>query len=168
MVLTPEKEPSTPTEPAADRRADVEAKQARIAALLQEVACDGLVILEPENFAWLTSGGAARGVLDPAELPGLSFTADQRWVITCNVDSQRLFDEELNELGFQLKEWPWHWGREQLLADLCQGRRLACDRPWGEAKTVGDELRRWRRTLSGYERACYLALGQILSHALEA
>ena len=29
MVLTPEKEPSTPTEPAADRRADVEAKQGK-------------------------------------------------------------------------------------------------------------------------------------------
>jgi Xaa-Pro dipeptidase len=168
MVLTPEKEASTPAEPAADRRGDVEAKQARIAALLQEVACDGLVILEPENFAWLTSGGAARGVLDPAELPGLSFTADQRWVITCNVDSQRLFDEELNELGFQLKEWPWHWGREQLLADLCQGRKFACDRPLGNCKVVGDRLRLLRRALTPYEQACYQVLGPLVTHALEA
>src|SRR5438132_1679768 len=168
MVLTPEKEPSTPTEPAADRRADVEAKQARIAALLQEVACDGLVILEPENFAWLTSGGAARGVLDPAELPGLSFTADQRWVITCNVDSQRLFDEELTELGFQLKEWPWHWGREQLLNDLCQGRKVACDRALLTCKPLRDQLALARRTLTSYEQACFRALGTIVRPALEA
>ena len=41
-----------------DRRADVEAKQARVATLLQEAGCEGLLVLEPENFAWLTSGAA--------------------------------------------------------------------------------------------------------------
>ena len=56
-------------------------------------------------------------------------TAEGRWIITSNVDSQRLFDEELDGLGFQLKEWPWHWGRGQLIADLCQGRNVACDQP---------------------------------------
>jgi hypothetical protein len=151
-----------------DRRADLEIKQARIAALLREVECEGLVLLEPENFAWLTSGAAARGVLDPAETPVLYYSPEQRWVISSNVDSQRLFDEEIDGLGFQLKEWPWHWGREQLLADLCQGKRLACDRPYGPAKVVGEALRKLRLCLSPYEQACLRALGQILSHALEA
>jgi Xaa-Pro dipeptidase len=165
-----------PTEPAShpsvavasDRRTDVEGKQARVAALLQEVGCEGLLVLEPENFSWLTSGATARGILNPAELPALYFSAEQRWLISSNVDSQRLFDEELNELGFQLKEWPWHWGREQLIADLAQGRRLACDRPLDDRKTVGDRLRVLRRALTAYELACYLALGQTVSHALEA
>src|SRR5262245_20249740 len=115
--------PPTP-EPTSDRRADVEAKQARVSALLREVGCDGLLVLEPENFAWLTSGGTARGTLDTGELPALYFSPEQRWVICSNVDSQRLFDEELDELGFQLKEWPWHWGRAQLLSDLCAGRSI--------------------------------------------
>ncbi|HZT82819.1 MAG TPA: M24 family metallopeptidase [Gemmataceae bacterium] len=153
---------------ATDRRADVDAKQARVAALLKEVGCDGLLVQEPENFAWLTSGASARGILDPGDLPALYFSAEQRWAISCNVDSQRLFDEELDGLGFLLKEWPWHWGREQLLADLCQNRRVACDRPFRDCPVIGDRLRKERRALTAYEQACYRALGQILSHAVEA
>lgn len=151
-----------------DRRADVDVRQARIAALLQQFQCDGLLVLDPENFAWLSSGAIARSTLNPAEMPGLYFSPDQRWLVCSNADSQRLFDEELDGLGFQLKEWPWHWGRGQLLADLAQGRKLACDRPLGDCKVVADELRALRRQLTPYEQACYLALGGIVAHALEA
>src|SRR5438132_4445556 len=100
-------------------------------------------------------------------MPALYFTADQRWVIACNVDSQRLFDEEVDGLGFQLKEWPWQWGREQLLADLCHDRAVASDRPFGDAKVVTDKIRRLRQALTPYEQACCEALGGTVSHALE-
>jgi hypothetical protein len=151
-----------------DRRADIDGKQTRVAALLAEAGCEGLLVLDPDNFAWLTSGAAARSILDPGELPALYFSPEGRWVVSGNVDSQRLFDEELDELGFQLKEWPWHWGREQLLADLCQGRTVACDRPLANLKQLGDRLKLLRRCLTPYEQACYHALGLIVSHALEA
>lgn len=151
-----------------DRRADVEAKMTQVATLLGETACDGLLLLEPENFSWLTSGAMPRGQLNPDEAPALYCNGEQRWLLASNVDSQRLFDEELDGLGFQLKEWPWHWGREQLLVDLCQNRRVACDRPFGDLKGVGERLRRLRRLLTVYEQACLRATGHILSHALEA
>ena len=151
-----------------DRRADIELKQSRIAGLLQEAGCDGLLVLTPDNFAWLSGGGAARGILDPDAMPALYFTPDARWVICSNVDSQRLFDEEIDGLGFQLKEWPWHLERAQLLADLCQGRQVAGDSPIGTCKLLGPQLQLLRRTLTDYEIACYRTLGQTLSHALEA
>jgi len=151
-----------------DRRADIEVKQARIAALLQETGCDGLLILDPDNFAWLTSGGTARGILDPQAFPGLYFTADARWVLCSNVDTQRLFDEEIDGLGFQVKEWSWHVERASLLSDLRQGRKIATDVTIESTKHVGRELRTLRRILSDYEIACYRTLGQTLSHALEA
>ncbi len=151
-----------------ERRADLEAKQAGIAAWLREIDCDALLVLEPENFSWLTSGGTAHGIIDPSALPGLFCTAEGRWVLCANVDSQRLFDEELDCMGFQLKEWPWHWGRQQLLAELCQGKKVACDRPLGDCKVMAEPLRQMRMALSDYERAGCRALGQIVSHALEA
>lgn len=151
-----------------DRRSDVEQKQLRIAALLQEVGCDGLLVLQPDNFAWLTGGGAARGILDANVLPGLYFTPDARWLLASNVDTQRIFDEEIDGLGFQLKEWPWHTERAQLLTELCQGRKVAADTPFGACTDVGAHLQILRRTLSDYEIACYRILGQTLSHALEA
>ncbi len=151
-----------------DRRADVDAKQAFVAELLKETGADGLLVVQPENFAWLTSGATARSTLEIDALPCLYFTAEGRWLVAANCDSQRLFDEELDGLGFQLKEWPWHWGRAQLLDDLRQGRTVACDVPLGESTVVANFLARARRTLSDYERACYRALGQIMSHTLEA
>jgi hypothetical protein len=170
-------EPQAPLQPSlpevnlatpSDRRADIDAKQARITTLLQEVNCEGLLLLEPENVAWLTSGAAARGILDPGEMPVLYFSAEGRWILSSNVDSQRLFDEELDGLGFQLKEWPWHWGRAQLLADLCQGRAIASDLPLNDCEVVANQICHLRRKLTAYEQACYRALGQIVSHALEA
>ena len=151
-----------------DRRADVEIKQQRVADLLREVGCDGLLLLLPENFAWLTAGGTSRGILDPDMQPGLYVSPDARWILSGNADSQRLFDEEVDGLGFQLKEWPWHWGRTQLLNDLCQGRNIACDVPLGSCKVVGAQVQLLRRNLTDYEIACCRALGQALSHALEA
>ena len=153
---------------ATDRRTDLEAKHRQIAALLRDVDCDALVVLEPENFSWLTSGATARGLLDPAEHPGLLFTAERRWALASNVDSQRLFDEELDGLGFGLKEWRWYLGRDSVLDYVGEKARVAYDRPRDGAPTVGDRLRQLRRVLTGYEQACLISLGQIVAHALEA
>src|SRR5262249_35063482 len=97
--------------PQSDRRADIESKQAWVSKLMVEVGCEGLLVLQPENFAWLTAGGISRGCVDAEAMPALYFTSEGRWLLASNVDSQRLFDEEIDGLGFQLKEWPWHWGR---------------------------------------------------------
>src|SRR6185369_7429554 len=94
--------------PPPDRRADIESKQSWIAGVLQDIGCDGLLVLEEENFSWLTGGGSARGIYDKDSMPGLYVSSEGRWLLCSNVDSQRLFDEEIDGLGFQLKEWPWH------------------------------------------------------------
>jgi Xaa-Pro aminopeptidase len=156
-----------------DRRADIEAKQVRVGGLLRELGREGLLLLEPENVAWLTSGMTGRGVLDSATAPAVYCTAEGRWLISSNIDSQRIFDEDIDGLGFQLKEWPWHWGREQFLGDLCVSRKIACDRPRGigieaDVTAVDEHFRKVRRTLTAYEQACLVALGQTVAHALEA
>ncbi len=151
-----------------DRRADIDAKMTKVAELLREVGCEGLLLLDPANFAWLTSGAMIRGLTEPAAEPAAYSNGEHRWIIASNVDSQRLFDEEVDGLGFQLKEWPWHWGRDQFLADLCHNRKVACDRPVNGIVNVAEQMRRLRRQLTPYEQACQLALGQTVAHALEA
>ena len=152
----------------ADRRSDIDAKQQRVAGLLRENGCDGLLILRPENFAWLTSGSPPRSILDPAARPALYLSQEGRWLLCSNADTQRFFDEEIDGLGFQLKEWPWHWGRGQLLTDLTQGRNVCTDEPYEQCTPVGEALVKLRRSLSPYEVACLDTVGKTLSHALEA
>jgi Xaa-Pro aminopeptidase len=154
--------------PAAERRADIEAKQVKVAALLQEVGSEALLVQDPDNIAWLTAGAALRGIIDPAALPALFYMPEERWLICSSTDTQRLFDEEIDGLGFQLKEWAWYAERDQLLSDLCRGRRVASDRPLGELKVVAEQLRKLRRPMTAYEQACYRDLGQLVAHALEA
>lgn len=168
MAPTPTSRETLSVDSTTDRRADVDAKLAITAALHKEAGCDGLLILEQENVAWLTGGAMSRGILDPRELPAVYCSGDGRWLLCSNVDSQRFFDEELDGLGFQLKEWPYHWGREQLLTDLCQGRRVAADLLFGECPQVGEQLRQLRRCMSPYEQACLHAVGAVVAHAVEA
>jgi Xaa-Pro aminopeptidase len=151
-----------------DRRSDVDVKTARVAELLRRVRCDSLLLLEPENFAWITAGGTPRGVIDPGTGAAVYCTPEARWVVAGGADAQRLFDEEIDGLGFQLKEWPWHWGREQLLAELCGAKKVACDRPLPDAVLVEEQLRHSRRRMTLYDQACYRAMGMTLAHALEA
>jgi Xaa-Pro aminopeptidase len=160
--------PETGGDVVPDRRADIDVKTALVGGLLNQLQCEGLLLLEPDNFAWLTGGAIARGALDPAAAPALYCNGEHRWVLASNADSQRLFDEELDGLGFQLKEWPWHWGRDQLLADLCQNRQVACDRTYGTAQPAGEAVRQLRRKHTSYEQACLRAAGQLVAHAVEA
>ena len=116
--------------------------------VLNEVAVTQGMLTEAVVFgleAFAADNGVALEWRTASEAGTIGFdlyrrSAEGRWVLSSNVDSQRLFDEELDGLGFQLKEWPWHWGREQLLLDLCQNRRVACDRAFGDAKPIADRL----------------------------
>jgi hypothetical protein len=158
-----------------DRRADVDAKQEWIARLLAEYGCEFLLVRHPANLAWLTCGAATRGLIAPEEQPLLCYSATQRWLVCGNFESQRMFDQELDGLGFLLKEWPWHTGRDRVLADLCRGRNVAVDEALADlrslpssAKLVGDQIRAARMALSLYEQACLRQLGKVMVHALEA
>ena len=50
-----------------------------------------------------------------------------RAVIADNVQSSRVFEEELAGLGFQLKERPWYDDPYQVVAELCHNKRVATD-----------------------------------------
>src|SRR5215470_14172884 len=92
------------SEPTAERVTEIANRQELIAELLRENEAEGLLVLDRPNFSWLTAGGSSRGILDTDEFPALYFSQQQHWLLAANVDSQRLFDEEIDGLGFQLKE----------------------------------------------------------------
>lgn len=150
------------------RRLDIEAKQELIAKLLQDSQSEGLLVLMPANFRWLTSGADPVGYFGRDERPALFFNAQQRWLISSSVDSQRFFDVELNRLGFQLKEWQWTTRRDLLMADLVYGRKIASDQTFRDCKDVASYFPPTRRILSQYETDQLRELGKSLAHAVEA
>jgi Xaa-Pro aminopeptidase len=150
------------------RRAEVEAKQERVGELLADAGAEGLLLIDPANVAWFCGAPLGQGILDPGEWPALFLMAMQRWLVAGNADSQRLFDIHLDGLGFQLKEWQWHGGRDRLLGELVGNRRMASDRLLTDCVPLGPALRRLRCLLTEAERARLLALGAVVAHAVEA
>jgi len=151
-----------------ERAAEIASRQERIADLLRETSTDGVLLLDAPNFAWFTAGASWWPTADPVELPGLFILEKQRWVLCANVDTQRLFDDYLDELGFQVKEWPWYLGRHMLLYGLINGRKLASDQALDGCVNVGDHLHRLRRLLSPWFQSRLRELGRTMAHALEA
>lgn len=152
----------------AARRADINAKQEQIGHLLEELGCEAALLLLPQHVAWFTSGLTARGLVADNERPGIYTNGRQRWLVASNVDSQRLFDEDLDQLGFQLKEWSWGHGRSDLLHSIVAGRKLACDRPITNMTIINDKIRPLMKSATPYERSDLEALGKLVVHAVEA
>lgn len=95
-----------------DRLADIQHKHAAVKQLLTVRQLDAILLQRPLNFAWFTSGGdCSRGGSSDASA-ALFITPEARVVVTSNAESAQLFDRELQGLGFQLKERPWHEPRD--------------------------------------------------------
>jgi Xaa-Pro aminopeptidase len=152
----------------AARRADIDAKHAALAPVLEAMGVEALVLLMPAHVAWFTAGLNVRGLVADSERPGVYINTKQRWLVCSNVDTQRLFDEELDQLGFQLREWQWETGRSDLLATVTTGRTVAADRPFPHTPMANDYLRPLVRVLSDFEQRQYLELGKAVAHAVEA
>ena len=152
----------------AARRADIDAKQALVGGVLDAMKCEAVVLLMPAHVAWFTAGLTARGLMADSERPGVYTNGRQRWLICSNVDTQRLFDEEVDRLGFQLKEWAWAVGRSDLLYHVTAGRAVAADRPFPNVPMVNDRLRPLLRPLTAFEQSSYRPLGAEVAHAVEA
>ena len=155
-------------DPITARRAEIDARQAALLNILQQLGCEAALLMMPVHLSWFTVGLNVRGLLADTERPVIYTDGRQRWLICSRVDSQRLFDEELDRLGFQLKEWQWEGGRASLLESVTQGRKIAIDRPIGKAPQLTLPLRYLVRELSLYEQNSYRALGQAVAHAVEA
>ncbi|MCI0700320.1 MAG: hypothetical protein L0241_04490 [Planctomycetia bacterium] len=160
-------EPQIPPAVAA-RRADIDAKQELVEKVLNEMNCEAVILLMPAHVSWFTSGLNVRGLIADSERPGVYTNGRQRWLLCSNVDTQRLFDEELDQLGFQLKEWAWNGGRSDLLYNVSAGRTVAADRPFPNVPMANDRLRPLLRILSAYEQESYRDLGKWVRHAVEA
>ena len=152
----------------AARRADIDAKQELAAEVLAAMGGEALVLLMPAHVAWFTSGLNVRGLTADSERPGVYTNGRQRWLLCSNIDTQRLFDEELDRLGFQLKEWQWPGGRSDLLYNITAGRTIAADRPFPNVPMANDRLRPLLRALSDYEQDQYRDLGRGVANAVEA
>ena len=131
-----------------------------------------MVLGRADSVAWFTSGGDLGQDLTSEYSSVLLFiNRTSRAVIADNVQSSRVFEEELAGLGFQLKERPWFDEPFRAIAELCHNKRIATDlgstgcMHW---RRESDPLRGLRQRLTSLERQRLRELGRTLTLAVEA
>jgi Xaa-Pro aminopeptidase len=153
------------------RREDVEEKHRRVCALLDATDHDAVALGRADSIAWFTSGGDLGLDLGAEMSPALLYvTRSCRAVVTDNVQSARVFEEELAGLGFQLKERAWNDEPARVIDELSHAKQVICDlgpRPSAWARDV-DALKALQRPLTPLERQRLRELGRTLTLAVEA
>jgi Xaa-Pro dipeptidase len=155
----------------AARRADVDEKHRRVIEFLDQNGYGAAVLTRAESLAWFTSGGEL-GRCMTGEVGAIALYVNHRCraVICDNVQSARVFEEEVAGLGFQLKERPWNGDPFRTVADLARGKSLASDGAWPTPGLVPEttKLRALRFPLTKRERQRLRELGRTLTQAIEA
>jgi Xaa-Pro aminopeptidase len=153
----------------AERRADVDEKHRRIIDLLNTSGYEAIVLGRADSVAWFTSGGdLGQNLASDTSSVLLYINRSCRAVITDNVQSARVFEEELAGLGFQLKERAWYDNPEQMVSELCHGKHVASDTGLNGWPNEMERLRRLRLSLTKIERQRLRELGRTLALAVEA
>ena len=150
----------------AERRDDVNEKHERVIQFLDETGLEAIILGRADSIAWFTSGADLGQTLGgDSAAAWLFINRGCRAVIADNVQSARIFEEEVAGLGFQLKERPWHEEPENVLRELAHGKRVVAD----DGRSGEQErLRALRLRLTKLERQRYRELGRTLTLAIEA
>ena len=152
----------------ASRRVDVEAKQKQIQDLLIRANADAVLLQDPANIAWFTSGADLHRCTTDTSRTSIFVTGEARLFATNAVDSAQIFEREAFGLGFQLKQREWFQSHQDLIFDLCRGRRVISDS--GVAETVGapERIATLRLPLMDLDVQRLKKLGRVATHAVEA
>ena len=168
------------SDPAADhldpqlaaRRADVDEKHRRVSTFLDVNGYEALVLGRADSLAWFTAGGDLGQCNIGGDLGAvfLFINRNSRAVICDNVQSARVFEEELAGLGFQLKERPWHDDPAKAVSEIGHNKKIATDggltpSSWPDEFT---RLRSLRFCLTKLERQRMREIGRTLALAVEA
>ncbi len=151
------------------RRADIDEKHDRVRRFLDEHGYDALVLGRADSVAWFTSGGEAGETLYGDACAALLYINRQSRAVVCdNVQSARLFEEEVAGLGFQLKERPWYDNPARIVSELGHRKRLAGDLGLPEVSAEAERIQALRFPLTALERQRLRELGRTLTLAIEA
>ena len=150
------------------RAHEVQQKLAVMRACLRQSGAAMLRLSGTDWFAWATAGGS-NAVLLAAEtgVAEIAVTADDAYVLTDEIEAQRLQDEEV-PAGFQWHVSPWADAsvRMRFAADLAGGGTVLSDRPAADRKSLPAQLLQQRYCLMDSEIERYRRVGLLAAQAM--
>ncbi|MEH2171833.1 M24 family metallopeptidase [Nostoc sp.] len=148
---------------------EVSKKLELIGQTLRESEVQGVRLRGTDWFAWATAG-ASNTVLLTAEsgVAEVLVTTQDAWVLTDEIEAQRLKDEEL-PANFKVYVNPWadYAARESFVRDVTGGGKVVSDRPISNLeKPLPPTLQNHKRVMMSSELERYRQVGQKASQAM--
>lgn len=137
-----------------------EVRHQAVLSLAEEKGFAAVRLRRPESFAWYTGGGDNR--VDHAASAGAAevvVTGDGQWVVTDNIEGDRLRHEEV--AGLEVLEHPWHETPDAVVASLVGARAVA------QEPDLGEGLVRLRTLLDPAAQSQYRRVGSDARAAVE-
>lgn len=152
------------------RHEEIEAKHERVRQYLESRGLEGLLLTRISNFAWLTAGGDNHlGLATEAGAASLLVTREKRTLLCEKSEAARLPAEELDGLGFDVRDRPWQErSLAQAVLELVSEMRLASDLVFPGPTYLSHELAELRTPLLPPEVERYREGAQRAAGALAA
>jgi Xaa-Pro dipeptidase len=149
---------------------EIKEKERRIREFLKLKGLKALLLKRQANFSWMTCGGLNLvGITTEMGATALLITEDSKYVISNNIESPRMIDEEkLEKQGFIVKTFPWYEDQEvPMVREIIRENPYGSDVPFQNAMVVAEDVARLRYSLTPEEQERYRWLGEKVSLALE-
>ncbi len=151
-----------------DASKEVSFKLELIRNALSETGAEGVLLRGTDWFAWATAGGS-NTVLLAAEtgVAEVLVTAQDAWVLTDEIEAQRLRDEEL-PANFQLHVNPWadSTARDSFLREVTNAGTILSDHPTSHQESLPVSLTNRKRVMLPSELERYRQMGRKASEAM--
>ncbi len=152
-----------------NRLEEVALKLKRVRQFLEQKNLPAVLFRKQPNFSWITAGGLNMvGIATEMGVASVLVTKDNCYVITNRIESPRMRDEEVSELGFEVISYEWFENKELDIVRKIVTGTVGSDTPIGGFEYVESDLNKLRYELTEAEIERYLYLGEKLSRSLES
>lgn len=112
-------------------RNEVEIKQKRLLEYIRENGYEAVIIGRQDNFSWLTCGGTNHVVITSENGACILVIGEKdRFVLANTMDGQRIIDEEMLNMDYELVNIYWYDGSPaKKAAEMLKGRKVLSDIP---------------------------------------
>jgi Xaa-Pro aminopeptidase len=149
---------------------EMKEKERRVRDFLRSKNLKALFLKRQANFSWMTCGGLNLvGITTEFGATSLLITEDSKYVLSNNIESPRMIDEErVEKQGFIVKTFPWYEDQEvPIVREIVGENPFGSDVPFQSAMVVAEDVARLRYSLTPEEQERYRWLGEKVSLALE-
>ena len=147
------------------RAQDVEVKRERVRKFMKDRDLPGVLLSRQDSFAWYTGGGQNYvGIATEAGVAALLVTPDKEYLITNNIETPRIMDEELSGLGVESIVFPWDADASETMK--AAQKILGGATPTTDGGDLAGAIKSLRYSLTGYEVEQYRKLGEDTGAAL--